>query len=269
MTTLLPDVSRSTEPLDYQHLPQPISAMAKSFADGFEIALHQHDRDQLLYAISGVMHLQTDRAAWVVPPDRAVYIPASVPHTVSIYGQVDMRTLYIDPEATTVRDRSLRVHHVSNLLRELILALSAEPIAYENGSRGDYLAKLIASEIERASDLWLGTPLPRDARLQRLCAAFLADPSDTRGLEAWADIAGASKRTLSRLFDHDMGMSFSAWRQRVRFHNALEALSQGHPISRVAAQNGYRSVSAFSVAFRKQMGVPPSAFTLGDPGGRE
>jgi hypothetical protein len=74
-----------------------------------------------------------------------------------------MRTLYIDPEATTVRDRSLRVHHVSNLLRELILALSAEPIAYENGSRGDYLAKLIASEIERASDLWLGTPLPRDA----------------------------------------------------------------------------------------------------------
>jgi AraC-like DNA-binding protein len=168
-----------------------------------------------------------------------------------------MRTLYIDADATQVRDRSLRVHSVTNLM----LALSAEPIAYDEGSPGDYLAKLIAGEIERAADLALGTPLPRDARLQRLCAAFLADPSDTRGLEAWADIAGASKRTLTRLFEQ--GMSFSAWRQRVRFHNALEALSQGQSIARVAAQNGYRSVSAFSAAFRKQMGAPPSAFTLG------
>jgi quercetin dioxygenase-like cupin family protein len=84
MTSPLPNTARSTEPLDYQHLPQPISAMAKSFADGFEIALHEHDRDQLLYAISGVMHLQTQRAAWVVPPDRAVYIPAGISHTVSM-----------------------------------------------------------------------------------------------------------------------------------------------------------------------------------------
>ena len=60
---------RSTEPLDYQNLEQPISAMAKSFADGFEIALHHHNRDQLLYAVAGIMHLRTDLAAWVVPPD--------------------------------------------------------------------------------------------------------------------------------------------------------------------------------------------------------
>ena len=263
MTGVLPDPARSTEPLDYQNLAQPIGAMAKSFADGFEIELHHHDRDQLLYAIRGVMLLRTDRAAWVVPPDRAVYIPATVPHTVSMYGDVEMRTLYIDAEATPVRDRTLRVHAVSGLLRELILALSEEPVSYGDGSRGDYLAKLITSEIERAANLSLGTPLPRDPRLQRLCAAFLADPSDQRGLEAWSDVAGASKRTLSRLFEQDMGMSFSVWRQRVRFHNALEALSQGHPISAVAAQNGYRSVSAFSAAFRKQMGAPPSAFVSG------
>ena len=269
MSSPSPDPARSTEPLDYQRLPQLIGVMAKRFADGFQIALHQHDRDQLLYAISGVMHLQTDRTAWVVPPDRAVYIPAGVMHTVSMYGHVDMRTLYIDGEATPVRDRSLQVHSVSNLLRELILALSAEPIAYEEGSRGDYLSKLIVGEIERAADLSLGTPLPRDARLQRLCAAFLAAPSDTRGLDAWSEVAGASKRTLSRLFKQDMGMSFSAWRKQVRFYSALEALSQGSPISKVAAESGYRSVSAFSAAFRKLMGAPPSTFALsGQEGAR-
>ena len=260
MNGLSLDLTRSTEPLDYQNLPQPIGAMAKSFADGFEVELHHHDRDQLLYASRGVMLVRTALAAWVVPPDRAVYIPATVQHSISMYGDVEMRTLYIDAAATPVRDRSPRVHAVSNLLRELILALSEEPVVYGEGSRGDYLAKLISSEIERAASFSLGTPLPRDPRLQRLCAAFLADPSDSRGLEAWSDVAGASKRTLSRLFEQDMGMSFSVWRQRVRFHNALEALSQGRPISAVAAQNGYRSVSAFSAAFRKQMGAPPSAF---------
>jgi AraC-like DNA-binding protein len=169
-----------------------------------------------------------------------------------------MRTLYID---TTVRDdssRTLGVVAVSTLLRELILALSEEPTGYDPDSRGGLIAQMIDLEISRARELSLNVPLPKDARLQRLCAQLLADPSDRRSLEAWADVAGASTRTLARLFARDMGMSFNHWRQRIRFHNALEALSCGEPISRVARQHGYRSASAFSAAFGKVMGVPPS-----------
>lgn len=252
------DAPRSTEPLDYQSLSQSIGAMAKSFADGYKVALHQHDRDQLLYAVSGVMRLQTENDAWVVPPDRAVYIPAGVRHSVMMYGIVDMRTLYIAAGTSGGMHRQTRVHVVSDLLRELILALSDEPIAYETESRGDRIAKLIELEIKRAADLSPGIPLPRDHRLQKLCAAVLADPADRRTLDDWSLFAGASTRTLARLFDRDIGMSFNAWRQRARFHNALEALSCGVPISRVSQQNGYRSTSAFSAAFKKQMGVLPS-----------
>ena len=104
----------------------------------------------------------------------------------------------------------------------------------------------------------MSVPLPSDARLQRLCAELLADPSDRRTLDAWSEVAGASTRTLARLFESDLGMSFNAWRQRIRFHNALEALSRGEPIARVAEHHGYRSASAFSSAFRKVMGTPPS-----------
>ena len=81
---------------------------------------------------------------------------------------------------------------------------------------------------------------------------------DRRTLDDWAQVAGASSRTLARLFERDLGMSFNQWRQRIRFHNALEALSRGESIARVAKQHGYNSASAFSAAFGKVMGASPS-----------
>ena len=251
--------ARSTDPRDYQHLPQAIGAMSKSFADGFVIPLHQHERDQLLYAISGVMRLRTEDEAWVVPPDGAVYIPAGTPHSVSMHGTVDMRTLYIDASAGHERPRALCVVAVSGLLRELILALSEEPVVHGPDSRGALIAQMIEHEIGRARDLSLHVPLPRDPRLQRLCAGLLANPSDQRTLDGWSDVAGASTRTLARLFESELGMGFGRWRQRVRFHSALEALSRGEPIARIASRHGYRSASAFAAAFRRVMGAPPSS----------
>ena len=253
---------RSTDPQDYQGLPQAIGLMSKSFADGFVIPLHEHERDQLLYAAGGIMRLRTEAEAWIVPRDSAVYIPAGTHHAVSMHGNVEMRTLYIDTAATDARRRDLSVVAVSPLLRELVLALSEEPMVYDPDSRGGLIAQLIELEIGRARELSLKVPLPKDARLQRLCAGLLADPSDRRTLEAWSGVAGASARTLARLFERDLGMSFNRWRQRIRFHNALEALSRGVPIARVAQQHGYRSASAFSAAFGKVMGVPPSGISV-------
>ncbi len=250
--------SRSTDPDDYQDLPQAIGAMSKQFADGFVIPLHEHERDQLLYAPSGIMRLRTRSDAWIVPRDSAVYIPSGTSHSVVMHGDVEMRTLYIDASANGDHQWALRVVAVSNLLRELILALSEEPVQYDPGSRGDIIAQLIKQEIGRARELSLRVPLPKDARLQRLCAELLANPADRRTLDQWAVEAGASARTLARLFERDLGMGFNRWRQRIRLHAALEAISRGESISRVARQHGYLSASAFSAAFGKVMGVSPS-----------
>lgn len=232
--------------------------MSKNFDAGYIIPLHDHERDQLLYAIRGVMRLRTERESWIVPPDRAVYIPAGLLHSVEMCGNVDMRTLYIKTTETRDRTRVLRVFAVSDLLHELILALSDEPVEYAPESRGDLIAQLIEMELVDIQDLSLRFPLPRDKRLQRVCAELLADPSDRRTLDQWSDFAGASTRTLARLFESDLGMSFNRWRQYVRFHSALESLSRGDPISIVANQHGYRSTSAFTAAFTKIMGMPPS-----------
>ena len=250
--------ARSTDPDEYQNLPQAVGAMSKTFTDGHVIPFHRHERDQLLYAITGTMRLRTERQAWIVPPEGAVYIPAGTLHSVSMHGAVEMRTLYIKAAHMVVRARPLVVIAVPTLLRELILALNEEPVAFTPESRGGLIAKLIELEIGRAKELSLNIPLPRDPRLQRLCAEILADPSDRRTLDQWSETTGASTRTLARLFERDLGMTFVHWRQRARFHSALEALSNGEPISRVAKMHGYRSTSAFTAAFGKVMGVAPS-----------
>lgn len=251
--------TRSTDPQDYQAVPRPLAAMAKSFEDGFHIAPHHHVRDQLVYAVTGTMRVHTGREAWIVPPDRAVYIPAGVEHEIHVSGRVAMRTVYLAPGTTAHLPCAPTVLEVSDLLRSLILALINEPVLYDEDGRGGAIARLVISEILRAPQLPLVIPMPRDPRLRRVCDAVLIRPDHLGGLDDWAELAGASTRTVARLFQREVGLSFSTWRQRVRFHNAMEALVKGEPVTLVASRSGYRSASAFSAAFRRIMGVTPSA----------
>jgi len=253
-------VERSTDPAAYQTVPRPVAAMAKRFPPGFQITPHSHARDQLLYAVSGVMRVQTETEAWIVPPDRAVYLPAGTRHTVAIRDDLEMRTLYIDNGAGVAARPS--VLEMSDLLRALILALIEEPVVYDEDGRGGLIARLILIELAAARRLPLVVPMPTDRRLRRVCDALLANPESTASLEVLACEAGASARTLARLFKRQLNMGFAAWRQRVRFHNAVEALAAGDAIGQVARDNGYRSASAFSAAFRKAMGMTPSAIRI-------
>jgi len=254
-----PPNSRSTDANDYQKVPRPVAAMSKTFVDGSEIEPHHHSRDQFLYSVTGIMRVRTQAEAWVVPPDRAVYLPARVEHSIGIRGLVTMSTLYIAPRAHDGLPIAPTVLEVSTLLRELVLALIEEPVVYDEQGRGGALADLIFSEIARARRLPLVIPMPRDPRLLRVCSAMLADPASRCNLGDWAAEAGASVRTLARLFEEELGVGFVAWRQRVRFHNALESIVAGEPIALIAERNGYRSASAFSNAFRTVMGQPPSS----------
>src|SRR6266850_8189721 len=74
-----------------------ITTLTRDYPAGHVIPLHFHDRDQLVYASRGVMTVRTRDGTWVVPPHRAVWIPAKVSHTITMSGAVAMRTLYLKP----------------------------------------------------------------------------------------------------------------------------------------------------------------------------
>jgi len=251
--------ARSTDPQDYQNVPRCVAAMAKSFADREETGAHAHPRDQLIHAVSGVMRVDTAAATWIVPPGRALYMPAGVVHSVAMRGRVEMRTLYIRAPAGAALPAEPVVLEVSELLRALILALLEEPLLYDEQGRGGHLAGLIIDEIARARQLALKIPMPRDVRLTRLCERLMADPASGDTLDRLAEGTGASVRTLTRLFQSETGLTFTQWRQRLRFTNAFEALARGAPVGEVARSCGYASPSAFTAAFRKALGVTPAA----------
>jgi AraC-like DNA-binding protein len=252
--------TRSTNRDDYQRVPRPVAAMAKDFPSGFVIARHSHPRAQLIYAAEGVMRVISPLGAWVVPPLRAVWIPAGIEHEVRMSGAVAMRTLYIDPTAAPPALGSCTVIEVTPLLRALILRAVEEPIEYDEAGAAGLVMALILAELARATTVPLRIPLPSDARLAALCLALLDDPAEADTLDHWAERVGASARTLARLFQRETGMGFTQWRQQVRLADAVGRLAKGEPVARVAETLGYSSASAFTAMFRRTLGATPRQY---------
>lgn len=105
--------------------------------------------------------------------------------------------------------------------------------------------------------------LSSEPRIRRVTDLMLANPADNRTLSEWAAQIGASERTLGRLFLRHLGMSFGAWRRRLRLLEAIDRLGNGAPMTEVAYELGYSSPSAFIAMFRENLGEPPAGFFSG------
>ncbi len=241
----------------YDDAPRPVAAMAKAYADGTSTPLHRHRRGQLLHAVSGIMRIETAYAAWLVPPARALWMPPNAVHRVTMRSHVEMRTLYIDAGAATALPARPTLVEVGGLLRELILAALEEPARYDERGRGGLVARLILTELARMRQRTLAVPMPRDPRALRVARALLEQPAIELDLDGWTGRAGASRRTLARLFRGETGLSFAEWRARLRAIDGLARLSAGASVAASAAAVGYGSPSAFSAMVRRLLGEPP------------
>ncbi len=246
--------------------PRPVVGFAMDYPAGLATGQHAHPRAQLIYAVSGVMRIDTPGAAYVVPPSTALFLPADALHAVRMDGPVAMRALFLREDAASRAGSRTAVIAVSPLLREVILAACAEPLHWELGGRAHHLTELALDEIARATALPLRLEMPRDDRLLRVVVALRARPDDPRGLDDLAGMAGASPRTLARLFRAETGLSFRQWRQQVRMTEALGVLSTGATPSRAATIAGYGSLPAFGAAFRSLFGMTPGQARLSGKG---
>ncbi|AYR23076.1 AraC family transcriptional regulator [Herbaspirillum rubrisubalbicans] len=260
MRVQLTSVCPSAEVDAFQHLGSAVVAFARELAYRDLLRAHSHRRGQLLYAVEGVMQVRTPQGVWMVPPQRALWVPPQVEHEIRMLSKVSMRTLYIGEVEGQVIGAQCRLLEVSVLLRELILALLAEPRDYAPHSRAGHVAELILSELGRAPAIPVAIPWPRDRRLQAICEAILADPGRQFSLADWAGLGGASVRTVIRLFPRETGLQFRHWVQQVHLSEALVRLARGDAVGVVAQALGYRSQSAFSSMFRKALRSTPNQY---------
>jgi AraC-like DNA-binding protein/quercetin dioxygenase-like cupin family protein len=244
----------------FDALPRSVTAVPSAMQHGETIEAHSHPWVQLLYASDGTMRVRTDAGVWIIPPRRALLIAPGVLHEVAMLSHVSMRTLYIDAGAAGAMSEDCRVLEVSPLLRELILALAAEPVDYAPEGRGGDLARLILSELAAMETVPIAVPWPRDRRLQALCTAIMARPGSPRRLDDLALDVGASARTLIRLFPKETGLPYRQWVQQVHLAHAFEMLARGESVGAIARALGYASPSAFTSMFRRLLGRTPQHY---------
>jgi AraC-like DNA-binding protein len=234
-----------------------IATLTWRYDDGHEVPEHFHDDDQLAYAVLGVMTIRAEGSLWVVPTRRAVWIPAGVVHSIAMSGVVEMQTLYLEPGLTTL-SRKCAVLHVTPLLEELVRHACRLGKLHQEPPREARVAAVIADEIEAARTVPLQLPNPRDPRASRVAQGLLADPGDRRPLEELSRRAGASKRTIERLFVEETGMTIGKWRQQLSLIHGARLIAEGAKVTSAALQAGYESPSAFTAVFRRALGVTPS-----------
>lgn len=268
----MPQIRQTAIPLSgelalLETLPQTVVTLARDLAPGETLALHHHRRAQLVYASSGVMTVSTRSAAYVVPPQRAVWMPGGTDHRIDARSAAAMRTLYFDVEfdraIAAIVPTEVCVIRVSPLLRELILAAVADGPYCPPGSPQARLMAVIIDQLGTSSVSTLGLPMPTEPRLLRLAEMLIANPADGRSLGEWAREVGTSKRTLGRMFAAQTGMSFRAWRQQRRLLRALELLATGERVTDVALELGYENTSAFIAMFRRSFGATPKRYLSG------
>jgi len=237
---------------------RPVVGFADDYPAGLRTGIHAHPRAQLLHAVSGVMTIETPTASFITPPSTALLLPANKEHDIRMNGPVEMRTLFLRKNAALkIGDRAM-VFTVPPLLRELILAACSEPLDWDLDGRGYFIAELAMDEIVRSKVLPLELPMPWDARVRRVTERMIADPSNERTIEDWAEIANASSRTLTRLFRAETGLSFRQWRQHLRLARALSLIVAGSTPTQAAQKVGFKSVPAFGSAFRELFGMTPA-----------
>ena len=250
---------------------RPVRVRSRSMPADTHFEPHSHGWAQLAYCATGVVQVSAAREdppgseiSYIVPPSRAVWIAPGARHHITVLEAAELRTLYIDASSAPDGWRGCRVIVVSPLLREAIHALDAPAGQPSAAAREQMLCALVLDEITRADTQALGIALPHpqtgDKRLRALCEAVLRSPSDRATLSEWATRTGASERTMARLFQGELNLSYPQWRQQAVLAHALPLLARGSSVSAVAAASGYASDSAFSAMFKAAMGQPPSHF---------
>lgn len=229
---------------------------------GQGIELHAHDVHQLSIAARSAIAIGVGERTWVLPRSSALWVPAGMPHSVEGIGASAMTSLWLDPRRCPLAWSDPTVVEVDDLVLLLVERLLDASLPQTERTRSeavlfDVLRPVAADELDLS--------LPTDDRARHVAEALLLDPSDNRSLVAWGRAVGASDRTLMRAFVAGTGMGFHDWRTRVRVAAALRLLLTDAPIAAIAPAVGYATTSAFGAAFRRTMGVPPSAYRKASP----
>lgn len=237
-----------------------ISSLAYDYPSGCRVPEHAHTSDQLIYATRGVMEVMVKQSFWLIPPQFALWIPADTRHKIRMLSAVYMRTLYLRPGIATKMPRQCIVIRVAPLLRELIVETVRLRQLRSRVALHAALKTFLVAHLHSAMSVPIRLIVPEERRAAAVATASMADHGNIRSFKALCEDAGASPRTIQRIFLHQVGSNFETWRRQARLMKAIELLVGGCSVKETSSRVGYQHTGAFVTLFRSTLGKTPKAW---------
>lgn len=237
-----------------------VRTLGLKLTNGHVIDGHAHSWGQIIFASRGVMQVDAEGSRWAVPPMRCLWMPSHIDHTIRIVTETWMRTIYLRPDLANGLPLDCKVLNVSQLLREIILETVRLKMLSQSVVTHAHLAAVLIDQLIAADEMSLKITMPADARAVRLANIISNDPANKSPLDALAKLAGASPRTLERLFVNETGLSVGRWRQQARLMMAIRLLVEGSSVNQAAFESGYENPSSFVAMFRRELGTTPGQY---------
>lgn len=228
---------------------------------GIEIKGHRHEHGQLSVVLAGTMTVTVQHGWWLIPPGLAIWIPPDEAHSAHYSESSMLINLQFDRAGTAGLPDIGMPLVVTDLLRELAYEASRLSCNAQMSEPLQLIARLIAHQIRHPlPSPGLFVPGAKDRRLRVVIDFLRANPGSQANIEELAELAHTSSRTLARLFVDETHLTFGRWRDHVRVVSAVDRLTRGHGITRVALDLGYQSASSFSTLFTRLLGEPPRRY---------
>ena len=237
---------------------EPVIAICRIYPAGYRVTKHRHNKTQFWFSRRGVAVVSLSDARWMVPPAHGLIIPAGVAHGADMVSEVEMHSLYVD--AALAGAQTPRVVEFTALAGNLVRELIEEDVHPLSPRREKLVMDLLLDEIGHLPERALGLPFPENPRLAALCRDFVKKPDARAGIDRWAAELGMSRRTFTRLFKAETGLSFVTWRQQACIFASLPRLAAGQSVTNVAFDAGYENIAAFTTMFRRMLGSAPSTY---------
>ena len=241
-------------------VPRDIVAVAEDHGAAGSTRAHSHPRGQLLYAELGTLTTTTKEGSWVAPPERALWIPAGIPHVTRHSVGTKLRTIFVAREAVSSLPEYCAVVQMERLLRELFLAVAGLPRLYEEDGADGRLVRVLLDRLIALPADTLHLPMPTDQKLRDVAEYFASNPGQKLTVDGAAGRVNMGSRTFARHFHKDTGLTWGVWQRQAKMLRALELLGLTQSVGDVAFELGYESTSAFVATFRKTFGTTPSRY---------
>lgn len=210
----------------------------------------------------GVIELMTATKSLVISPGMITYIPAHLVHQQKVMrDKLTGWFISISPEFTKDFPDQISTFHGSSLLTALIQKIASLQPGTIRTEQEERLVETFVDEFKSAkpsAPLYLTMPVIPS--LRHIAEKIISAPSDMNGLDHWAKEAAMSRRSFTRHFNKETGLSFVLWRQLAKVYAAVHHLSQGKTVKEVSAHLGYKDSSTFIALFRKTLGTSPKKY---------